>query len=163
MSMNSCNIASTDFIRQVESIAPSRTGAEGQWKLHYPCAMVLKDGTRLDRVVCVEDHRGFTSDRWVHPDEVERIEESPLRMPPDHASKLYEAGESGMGYEIFKMKIKSGDTLVFVTGSVVDFPHLPDGVTTADIVDVLPHEGREESKRGYRRGAQFKWCFFMRQ
>ena len=83
-------------------------------------------------------------------------------MPPELATKLYDAGESGMGYEIFKMSVKSGATFVFVTGNIVDFPDLPDGLTTADIVDVFPHQGREESKDGYRKGAPFKWCFYMK-
>jgi hypothetical protein len=161
--MKSCNIASADFIKQVESITPSKTGPWGEQKLHYPCTMVLKDGSRLDRVICVEDHRGFTTDEWIHPDDVDSIQESPLRMPADLATKLYEAGESGMGYEIFKLITKSAGTFVFVTGNIVDFPDLPEGVTTSDIVDVLPHAGREESKQGYRQGAPFKWCFFVRE
>ena len=52
-----------------------------------------------------------------------------------------------MGYEIFTMELRSGQTLVFVTGNVVDFPDLPEGVTTADILDVHPHEGRGSRSR----------------
>jgi hypothetical protein len=163
MKTKSCNIATADFIRQVESIPPSNTGSWGMNKLHYPCAMILKDGSRLERVICVEDHRGFTTDGWIHPDEVVRIEKSPLRMPARLATKLYEAGESGMGYEIFKMVTRSAGTIVYVTGNIVDFPDLPDGVNTLDIVDVLPHEGRNESKTSYRQGAPFKWCFYVKE
>ena len=90
------------------------------------------------------------------------IEESNRRMPAALASKLYAAGESGMGYEIFKMRMRSGEEFVFVTGNVVDFPDLPEEFSSADIVNVYPHEGREESKKGYRGDATFTWCFYVK-
>ena len=83
-------------------------------------------------------------------------------MPAHLATKLYRAGESGMGYELFTRLLRSGLSLVFVTPNSVDFPDLPEGVTSDDILDVLPHEGRERSAReGYRVTAQFKWCYYV--
>ena len=157
--MSSCNIASSDFLKQVEKIKPSKC----RDTLHRPCSVVLKDGTRVERVICVEEHRGFETDAWLHPDRVDKIEESQFRMPPKLATKLYEAGESGMGYEIFKMKMKSGETFVFVTGNVVDFPNLPDGYTTKDIKKIFPHEGRDVPAEQHHRGAKFQWCFYMKK
>jgi hypothetical protein len=85
-------------------------------------------------------------------------------MPAHLATKLYAAGESGMGYTIFTMDFRSGDSVVFATGGVVDFPDLPEGLTADDILDVHPHEGRERSQReGYRGSADFKWLFFLPQ
>jgi len=67
-----------------------------------------------------------------------------------------------MGYEIFTIDLRSGRNLVFVTPNIVDFPDLPKGVTTDDILDVHPHEGRERSQReGYRGCAEFKWLFYV--
>ena len=67
-----------------------------------------------------------------------------------------------MGYEIFTMDLRSGQSLVVVTGNVVDFPDLPEGVTTDDILDVHPHEGRERSQReGNRGSAEFRWLYFL--
>jgi hypothetical protein len=83
-------------------------------------------------------------------------------MPAHLATRLYSAGESGQGYEIFTMDLRSGQSLVFVTGNVVDFPDLPEGVTTGDILDVHPHEGRERTAReSYRGSAEFRWFYFL--
>jgi len=154
-------MASLSFIAQLQTIEPSDTGPWSANQRHYPCSLLLTDGTTIERAICVEDHRGFRGDYWIHPDDVASIKKSPQRMPAQLASKLYVAGESGMGYEIFKMKMRSGEEFVFVTGNVVDFPDLPSGFTSADIADVLPHQGREESKKGYRGRASFRWCFYV--
>ena len=67
-----------------------------------------------------------------------------------------------MGYEIFKIKMKDGTSHVFVTGNIVDFPDYPDGYGTDDVKVVYPHEGREESKRGYRQGRTVEWCYYVK-
>lgn len=141
----SCNIASPDFLAQLEKIPPS---IPRDRRHHFPCTLVLKDGTRVERAICAEDHRGFVTDAWIHPDTVESILPSPFRMPAKLATKLYAAGESGMGYEIFKMNMRDGTSYVFITNNVVDFPDLPAGYTSEDIKNVYPHKGREESKLG---------------
>ena len=85
-------------------------------------------------------------------------------MPAKLATKLYEAGESGMGYEIFTLRMKSNEEFVFVTNNVVDFPDLPEGFTTSDIKSVFPHKGREHAMgTSHRRGADFQWCFYMKK
>ena len=154
--MTSCNKASPDFIAQLEKIELSRTKERQK---HRPCQLILKDGQIIPRAICVEDHRGFTTNGWIHPDAVARIEPSAERMPASLATKLYAAGESGMGYEIFRMMMKDGTSHVFVTPNVVDFPDLPEGYTTDDILDVFPHEGRDE--HGLRRAREFTWCFYV--
>jgi hypothetical protein len=59
--------------------------------------------------------------------------------------------------------MEDGTSHIFVTANVVDFPDLPEGYTADDIQDVFPHEGREESKRGYRQERTFQWCFYVRK
>jgi hypothetical protein len=77
-----------------------------------------------------------------------------LRLPAKLANKLHMAGESGMGYLLFTLSLKSGEKLVYVTGNYLfDFLDLPDGVTSNDIADVVPHEGREQACTGYRKDA----------
>jgi hypothetical protein len=159
----SCNKASSEFITWVEAIEPSDTGPLGQHQKHRPCRLTLNNGRIVQRAICVEDHRGFTTDSWIHPDTVVRIEPSEERMPAFLASKLYAAGESGMGYEIFTMKMKDGTSQVYVTGNIVDFPDFPDGYETKDVDNVYPHQGREESKIGYRQGRSFVWCFYVKK
>jgi hypothetical protein len=158
----SCNIASAEFISQVEAIEPSDTGPWGLHQKHRPCRLILKDGRIVQRAICVEDHRGFTTDVWIHPDSVAHVERSTERLPAAFASKLYAAGESGMGYEIFRLKMKDRTSHIFVTGNIVDFPDYPDGYEGKDVKAVYPHEGREESKHGYRQGRTFEWCFYVK-
>ncbi len=158
MPKTSCNRASAQFLEMLAAIEPSTCGEVR----HYPCAVTLRDGSRAERVICVEDHRGFRQDWWVHPEDIRDIAPSPVRMPATMATQLYEAGESGMGCEIFKMRMRAGTESVFVTGNVVDFPELPPGYHSEDIECVSPHQGCEESKNGYRQGAPFKWCFYVR-
>ena len=159
----SCNIATPEFIAQVEEIDASDTGSQAQHPKHRPCGLILKDGTVIPRAICVEDHRGFTTRAWIHPSQVDRVVPSLERMPAALASKLYAAGESGMGYQIFTMKLRDGTSHVFVTGGVVDFPDYPDGYGCEDVLDVVPHEGREETQKAYRQARDFQWCFYVKE
>lgn len=159
----SCNIATLQFITQVEAIEPSHAGTANAHLKQRPCMLVLKNGTTVRRALCVEDHRGFITKGWIHPDDVLRVEPSPERMPVDLARKLYAAGESGMGYIRFRMKMRDGTFYVFVVGNLaVDFPDIPEGYTTDDIADVIPHEGLEASGSRYRQSRDFQWCFYVR-
>ena len=83
-------------------------------------------------------------------------------MPARLATKLYDAGESGMGYQLFTMKMKDGTSHVYVTGNIVEFPDIPDGYGSQDIEDVYPHEGRGKTKLGYRQARSFEWCFYVK-
>ena len=159
----SCNIATPEFIAQVEMIEPSDTGLLGQHQKHRPCRLILKDGTVIPRAICVEDHRGFTTDGWIHPSAVERVEPSRERMPASLASRIYTAGESGMGYQLFRLRFADGASQVFVTGNVVDFPDYPDGYDCEDAEEVFPHEGRKESRFGYRQSRGCQWCFYVKE
>ena len=116
---------------------------------YAPCRVTLRSGEVLERVILaestsVQSHWG--SDLALGSPgvaEIAAIESSPWRLPARLASKLYDAGESGMGYAIFTLVLRDGTRLPYLTGNLVDFPHWPEGVNPADAVDVLPHEGRE--------------------
>ncbi|MBI4229262.1 MAG: hypothetical protein HY608_00345 [Planctomycetes bacterium] len=153
-----CNIASKELTAALRAIEPSRSYGE----VLRPCTLILHDGTTVVRALASEEARGFHTDWWIHPDEVAEVRLCPFRMPAHLATRLYAAGESGMGYEIFTMDLRSGQSLVFVTGNVVDFPDLPDGITTDDVLDVHPHEDRERAVReSYRGSAVFRWFYFL--
>lgn len=153
------NVVSADFLEKLRKIEPSidRYGD----RRHYPCRVTLKNGRVAPRVICVEDHRGFQTDAWIHPDQVQSIEPTDERLPAALATDLYAAGESGMGYEIFVINMLDGSQPVFVTNNVVDFPDYPDGFDASAAVSVLPHHGRERSRRGFRGSREFEWCYFV--
>ena len=73
---------------------------------YRPCSVTLRDGARLSCVYVVpvqpyirywgippEEDRGK---HWIRVEDVEDITESPLRLPAQFASHIYEAGESGI-------------------------------------------------------------------
>lgn len=156
-----CNTASDDFLRQLDRVEPSRV-SEGVF--HYPCRIKLRDGSEVNRAICVEDARGFTGDWWIHPDDVAEIAPHDERLPARLASKLYSQGESGMGYEVFQVLAAGDRRFTCVTHNVVDFPQLPAGLTTPEIEDVIPHEGRDQygSPDFYDKPPEFKWCYFIK-
>ena len=69
-----------------------------------------------------------------------------------------------MGYYVFSVVLRDGRKLPFTTGGAVDFPSLPAGVTTNDIIDVLPGFGQG---RFHSRGplpsesnAEYAWLIY---
>jgi hypothetical protein len=159
----SCNIASKEFLAQIEAIDASDAGPWGKHQKYYPCKLFLIDGQIVERAICVEDHRGFTTDVWIHPDSVARVEPTKERLPAHLASQLYAAGESGMGYVIFELVMKDGSSHVFVTGNIVDYPDYPQGYDSDTVVSVYPHQGREKTINGYNKSRGCKWCYFVKK
>jgi hypothetical protein len=151
------------LLKQWRAVPTSRDG-----KLEYhPCRVKLKDGRILDCVYIIPaqayiEHWGI----WPEDDkgklhinvlEVIEIMNSPHRLPPNIASRIYKAGESGMGYCIFTLVFDDGTEKVYVTGNAVDFVKLPDGKSSTNIVDVFPHKGRGELAAD---GLEYYWCLF---
>lgn len=101
MPKTSYNRVSEEFLKMLAPIEPSIYS--GHLK-HYPSTVTLRDGSEVERVICVEDHRGFKQDWWIHPENVAEIRPSQMRMPAGMASELYKAGESGIGCQLFKMR-----------------------------------------------------------
>lgn len=135
---------------------------------YAPCRVTLKSGDVLDRVYIVE--RAAFRRTWgeteatVLVDDIERIEDSPVRLPVRWANVLYEAGESGMGYTLFTARLRDDSTLPFVVGNAVDFPNWPPDTGPADVVDVEPHGGREVFRHRppgpYESSAEYAWCLY---
>ena len=141
--------------------------SDGMMKYH-PCKVRLKDGRWQDFVYAVDADDyirvwGVWPDqdngkREVRIEDVEEIAESPSRLPPVFAQRLYEAGESGMGYMLFELSYRDGSRSAHLSGNAVDFIRLPDGKTPEDIVSVHPHAGREAADR--LSAQEYYWCIF---
>lgn len=137
------------LLTQLRDVLPSIDG-EVEYR---PCRVQLAEsGEWRDRVYLVEahsyvrlwglDHGGGRE--YVPIRSVLRIENSPTRLSPALANKLYAAGESGMGYCVFTLVARNGQRIPCLTGGAVDWVQLPDGLVPGDVVDVIPHEGRDE-------------------
>ncbi|MDC7675824.1 hypothetical protein [Asticcacaulis machinosus] len=126
----------------------------------------MKDGTELPRVyiceatswykywgVWPEDDAGKKS---IDLNLIAGIAASPQRLPASFANKLYDAGESGMGYTIFTVVFADGLEVAYGTGNAVDFIRYPHGKTAHDIRDVLPHMGRDTA----RTCPDYIWCLY---
>ncbi|MEQ8328655.1 MAG: hypothetical protein RIE84_04950 [Parvibaculum sp.] len=153
-----------DIAVALDQISPSDDGGV----LYYPCSVRMKDGIEFPHVYFVEARSWLVAwaplpDRSLdknHLDvrHVAEVQECPDRLPPAFANRLYEAGESGMGYTIFTLRFSDGSRAVYSSGNVVDFVIYPDGKSAADVIDVIPHEGKEDSNM--RLAPVHRWCIF---
>jgi hypothetical protein len=136
---------------KLNRITPSRD----RDMLYYPCRVVTRDGRVFDRVYVQPREPYLTywgilpfDDRhkgWIAISEVVDLEESPLRLPPQLAERVYEKGETGMGYTSFRMDFRNGNHRAVTTGGTVDFIPLREGETGADVVRVHTGIGRLEN------------------
>jgi len=146
-----------------ERIEPSGEGAVR----YRPSAAILADGTTVECVYLIdaqsyidswgvwpEDDPGKQS---VRVDDVRAVAESPHRLPAAFANELYAAGESGMAYCIFTLRFSDGTEQAYLGGNAIDFVPLPAGKSMADIVAVLPHEGRRAPQLSV---SPYAWCLF---
>lgn len=153
------------FLRPINATTPAQSAAirgitpsydrqyHSERTLYYPCAVTLTDGTVHERAYCNFFARYSDAGEWINPERVADICESPHRLPIALARTLYRAGESGMGYLLYKLHFRGKADLVIVGGNFyLDFPDLPVGYHICDAVAVTPHAGREETNRpgGYR-------------
>ncbi len=147
--------------KQLLEIEPSR-----DWNLNYrPASVTLVNGEVIDNVYIVEKERYLPvwgmmpskdkAKNEVLIEDIISIAESPNRIPAQLANKLYQAGESGMGYCVFKVKYDNGTTTDILTGNAIDFIPMPDGLTNKNVVDVLPHKG---SRKEHKNGLPYFWC-----
>jgi hypothetical protein len=152
---------SEKMFTQLKAITPSID----RKLLYYPCQVTTTDG-RVHPCVYIVDANQFITlwsptaniTREVKIEDVAYFEESPCRLPAPMANKLYLAGESGMGYCVFKVLFKDGTSQCYQTGDAVDFIRYPLGKSSADIVDVIPHEGRGEPTK--LKGNEYAWCLY---
>lgn len=137
---------------------------------YRPCQVNLKNGNKIDNVYIQEEQSylktwGVTPDsdpekRYVLIEDVIEITESPNRLRPELANKIYEAGESGMGYFLYKLILDNGQTIDVCVGNAVDFVSLPNGLSTKNIKDVLPHKA---SRKNYVAGPEYYWCLYKEE
>ncbi|MGF7081188.1 hypothetical protein [Mucilaginibacter sp. UYCu711] len=150
--------------QQLINIIPS----DGDGMYYYPCQIKLKSRLIIDNVYLAE--LGSYLRTWgVMPDQdagkqyilienVDVIKDSPNRLPPNFANKLYKAAESGMGYCLFKILFDNGTSSNSLTGNAVDFVTLPMGLSTKNIVDVVPNQG---SRTNYEPAQKYWWCLYQ--
>lgn len=150
---------------RLAAIEPSKSGNLD----YYPCQVLLRAGTVIDRVYVIAEAPYIS--RWgVYPDQdrgkssieiadVASISESPSRLPARFANRLYEAGESGMGYQIFTVIFSDDMKQAYLTGNAVDFIEYPEGKSMKDVTNVLPHVGRDQNPQ---RGPKYYWCLYSK-
>lgn len=143
----------------LQNIEPS---IDGQLK-YFPCSVELKSRKVLNHVCFVE--AGLFGDWWgeqgrqvLNANEILNLQECPDRLPPKLASKLYQAGESGMGYTLFQIEYEDGSVSSHSAGNLIDFVRLPAGTSRTEIADVIPHCGRNSLSR--LSAPDHVWCLF---
>jgi hypothetical protein len=134
---------------------------------YRPCQVTLKNGEIINNVYVVEESSYMktwgvmpdadTGKKYILIDNVSEINESPNRLQASLANKIYDGGESGMGYCLFKILFDNGLTTDVCTGNAVDFVPFPNGLTTQNIKDVLPHQA---SRKNFVNGLEYYWCLF---
>ncbi len=152
---------SPDLARQLSEVPTSGD-------IYHPCSVTLNDGTVNDRVYVVESARYYRNwGVWPEHDRGKRsldirivasINDSPSRLPARFADELYEAGESGMGYTIFTVRFRDGNSIAVGTGNAVDFIDYPDEQSPQTVVGVLPHVGQDDPN--LRSGPEYWWCLY---
>lgn len=135
---------------------------------YYPCLVITKDGIEIDKVyfVSAQEYIKFwgvwpeedPAKKYIDISKVLHIKKSPTRLPVYIANKIYDAGESGMGYHIFTLVFCDGLKQVYQGGDVVDFVPMPEGENIEKIIDVVSHKGREENH--ILKGDDYFWCLF---
>lgn len=146
------------LIQELMSIAPVKMSG-GDIR---PARAILHDGTVLERVIfslclsyssvpTLEGARTllpveevFTNAKkfglkvsLLNINDVSAVQPSPYRLPVQLAQRLYDHGESGMGYTCYTIVLRDGTSLAYTSmGSHLDFPNLPAGIRTDDIIDV---------------------------
>jgi hypothetical protein len=140
---------SASLREELSKIEPSYVG-----KIKYcPCAVKLRDGSERDCVYLIEQYSYISvwgvypeddpGKGWIPVDEVLSVRSSLSRLPAKFATKLYEGGESGMGFVVFTVRFSDGSQQAYVAGNAADFIRYPNEKKADDVVDVLPHVGRD--------------------
>lgn len=136
---------------------------------YRPAQLRLKDGAVVPCAYLFsleEFKKGYGAieegPQFISIDAVEHIEDCPHRLPADLATRIHNAGESGMGYCLFTARFSDGTKTVFNVGSSgLDFVDCPEGKSPKDIVDVVPHSGSIAEMFGRARaGREFKLVLY---
>ena len=112
-------------------------------------------------LVAVISSCGAAAEYLQNIEDVAKISASPNRLPPNIANKIYDKGESGMGYYLFRLCFRNGQSQCYVTGNAIDFalpPVASNGFTASDIVDV--HGGNCRNATDIKDGSEYVWCIY---
>lgn len=153
-----------ELAAQLSLVAPTTDGS----MTYRPCKVTLADGSDQDFVYVV-DAASYIEVWGVWPDQdqgkreisienVRKISESPSRLPPRFSQKLYDAGESGMGYVVFELSFSDGSRSCHLSGNATDFVQLPKGKSMQEVMAIHPHEGRGRSD--HLRAPDYWWCLY---
>lgn len=135
----------------------------------YPCLARLSGGGTRECVYFVElatfkllfrgmAPESMTGLSWIRADQVISIEESPLRLPPRFANRIYGAGERWGAYS-FTLIFSWWCRRKYLVIGFVDFLSYPQGRGPSDVKDVVLYKINEESTPG----PKYHWCVFSRQ
>jgi len=148
---------------QLLKVQPSKDGL-----IEYrPCQVRLKNGEICNRV-CLVEAKSYLQIWGMMPDEdigkgyilienIEKIQESPFRLPAIFANKLYRAGETGMGYFLYKLEFNNSKNIDVLSGNVVDFPPISNDFFEIKIKNVFPHKG---SRVKSIQCPEYLWCLY---
>ena len=159
----------SDQILQLENIQPSVSSGCRLW----PCMVLLSNNQKLD-YVCIANAQEYIKywGAWPEDDpgktsidirDIKKISSSKNRLPKNFVDKLNSAGESGMGFLVYRVLFSDNSDYIFMAGGVVDFIVLPENKSISDIVDVEPLNHDEVSdlqnlnKLDY---SNYQWCLF---
>jgi hypothetical protein len=150
------NLAPAKFLQQLDAIE------SGVWGT--PCAVTLEDGSCHDVCLAWENQRYSDKGTWLNPNRVSEVRQCQWRLPAKFARIIHDAGESGMGYHIYVVELSDGTNFVHLAGNlIIDLLNFPFGYGPKDVVNVLPHQGRERTERNkYRQVAEYCSLEFAR-
>jgi len=150
--------------QQVLSIEP---GAMPSGARVFPCSVELFDGKTVDcvyvlssadfRRLGLDEVSGGGDTRWIKPEAVRSVKESPSRLPANFARELSRAGESGMGYWAFTVTFSWWRRREYVQ-PFIDFIEYPRGLGPADVRSVKPHQGKRDLSSVS--SLDVRWCAF---
>lgn len=136
---------------------------------YWPCKVITTDGKTYDNVYLTDvgEYRFYwdllpdedASKQYVLIEDVKEIYDSPNRIPPAMAEKLYDAGETITGFSLFTVFFENNTSLEVLAGTVVDFIPMPEGLSTQNIIDILPHKGK---RTDYVIAPTYHWCLYKK-
>ena len=136
---------------------------------YYPCGVKLIDNKTIE-CICFVDHEVYNrhwadtfDDRpflFIDIADIQDIFESKYRLPAELAQKIYDNGEAGMGYFLFRVVMKNGKRFTYATGDLVDFIEPPLNYSIKDIVDVTIDGDFSDyyQKKEYLSEKDYYWC-----
>ena len=177
-----------DLWRELQSLPHL---GKSQWEsiATWPASVTLKNGMEIPCVLFIDkdDRRKqgpglfrkfyhFNPDVMIDVKSIEKVYPSPYKTPPTVEKKLDDHGETSMGHWAVVLVLKDGTTFWHHSGGILPFISVPQGYSSADVVDVIfPPREAFSSKESYLRTIEkyanhpeqnepwpVKYCYFKR-